>query len=63
MDNGIVAAVVVVFAGVVGYKIIKKKNPAMLNKVKGSFSGIGNSFSTFAQEARSSFAEGYAAGN
>jgi hypothetical protein len=62
MNDGIVAAIVVVFAGVVGYKIIKKKNPGLINKVKSSASGIGNKFSSFADEAKSSFAEGYARG-
>jgi hypothetical protein len=62
MGKGLLVAVVTVFAGFVGYKIIKKKNPELINKIKGSISNAGKKFSAVVDEARISFAEGYAHG-
>lgn len=46
MGKGLLVAVVAVFAGFVGYKILKKKNPELIKKVKGSVSNVGKSWET-----------------
>lgn len=50
----------VVFVGLVGYKIIKKKRPDAFKKVKQSISGAGKKMSGILEEAKESFHEGYA---
>ncbi len=62
MEKGLVVAIVAVFAGFVGYKIIQKKNPELIKKIKGSVDNVGKKLSTVADEAKASFAEGYAHG-
>lgn len=54
----IIAGVAVV--GVVGYKIIKKKNPEMLKNLEHSFSNISGSTAKLFEGAAQSFKEGYA---
>ena len=60
MVKGLWIAVGVVFAGVVGYKIIEKKNPALLKKIKGSVAEAGNKVQAVVADAKESFYEGYA---
>lgn len=60
MIKGLFAVVGVIFVGVVGYKILEKKNPALIKKVKGSVAGVGNKVSAIIDDAKESFYEGYA---
>lgn len=60
MIKGILTVVAVVFVGVVGYKILEKKNPALIRQVKGSVAGVGKKVSAIIDDARESFYEGYA---
>lgn len=62
MGKGLFAAIIVIFAGFVGYKIVEKKNPQFIKKVKGSISDAGDRVSAVLSEARESFHEGYARG-
>lgn len=62
MGKGLLVGVVAVFAGFVGYKILKKKNPELIKKIKGSVSNAGKKFVSVIDEARTSFSEGYAHG-
>lgn len=62
MGKGLLVAAVAVFAGFVGYKIIQKKNPELINKIKGSVSNAGKRLADIVDEARTSFSEGYAHG-
>ncbi|MBF0486355.1 MAG: hypothetical protein HQL16_07580 [Candidatus Omnitrophica bacterium] len=62
MIKGLLAAVAVVFAGVVGYKILEKKNPALIKKVKGSIDEAGEKMGSILTDAKESFYEGYAQG-
>ena len=56
-----VAAVVgVVFVGVVGYKIIKKKNPHAFKSVSKVMADMKNKASEIARGAAESFSEGFA---
>jgi len=61
MIKGLLAVVGVVFIGVVGYKILEKKNPALIKKVKGSIDGVGDKINAVISDAKESFYEGYAA--
>jgi hypothetical protein len=61
-DKGLIIAVVAVFAGFVGYKIIEKKNPQLLKKMKSSVAGAGKKVSSIVDEAKASFQEGYSHG-
>ncbi|MBF0521931.1 MAG: hypothetical protein HQL24_02625 [Candidatus Omnitrophica bacterium] len=54
----VVAGIAVV--GVVGYKILKKKNPKILKDVQQSVVGIKNSTVKLFEGAAESFKEGYA---
>lgn len=47
------------FIGIVGYKVIEKKNPALLKKAKKSVSGAKERISDIAEGARDSFREGF----
>ncbi|MBF0571443.1 MAG: hypothetical protein HQL12_06175 [Candidatus Omnitrophica bacterium] len=62
MFKGLLAAVAVVFVGVVGYKILEKKNPDFIKKVKGSIDGAGEKMTSILTDAKESFYEGYAKG-
>lgn len=62
IGKGLAVAAVAVFAGFVGYKILQKKNPDLIKKVKGSVSDAGSKLSGMLSEARQSFQEGYAHG-
>lgn len=62
IGKGIFVAAVAVFAGFVGYKILEKKNPELIKKVKNSISNAGKKLSDSLNEARESFHEGYAHG-
>ena len=62
IGKGLFVAAVAVFAGYVGYKILQKKNPDLIKKVKDSVSNAGQKFSDVLSEARQSFHEGYAHG-
>ncbi|MBF0330874.1 MAG: hypothetical protein HQL17_02975 [Candidatus Omnitrophica bacterium] len=62
MIKGLLAAVGVVFVGVVAYKIIEKKNPAMLKGIKKSIDDAGSQMSAVIDDAKESFYEGYAQG-
>ena len=62
MEKGLLAAVAVVFAGFVGYKIVQKKNPELIKNVKGSISDAGRKMEAILDEAKNSFREGYAQG-
>jgi hypothetical protein len=57
---GVAAAVGVVFAGVVGYKIIKKKNPDAFKNVTKCMTDIKDKTSKILDGAAESFREGYA---
>ena len=59
IEKGLLATVVVVFAGFVGYKILKKKRPRMLKELKTSVSDARKKMSEIVGEARESFREGY----
>jgi hypothetical protein len=63
-EKGVLASAVAVagavFAGVVGYKIIKKKRPDLLKKAKKSISGITERTGEILDGARQSFRAGYA---
>ena len=56
----VAAAVGVAFVGLVGYKIVKKKNPKLLNKAKESVKNIKKRTSKVLEGAKKSFEEGYA---
>ncbi|MBF0387268.1 MAG: hypothetical protein HQL20_05360 [Candidatus Omnitrophica bacterium] len=60
MIKGILTVVAVAFVGVVGYKILEKKNPGLIRKVKGSVSGVGQKVGAIIDDAKESFYEGYA---
>lgn len=62
IGKGLCLAAAAVFAGFVGYKIVQKKNPELITKVKGSFSDAGRKLSDILSEAGKSFHEGYAQG-
>ncbi|MBF0511153.1 MAG: hypothetical protein HQL13_02370 [Candidatus Omnitrophica bacterium] len=62
MVKGLFAVVAVVFVGVVGYKILEKKNPGLIKKVKGSIDEVGEKMSSVITDAKESFYEGYAKG-
>jgi hypothetical protein len=62
MEKGFFAAVVAVFAGYVGYKIIQKKNPEIFRKVEKSIASAGKKMSAILDEAKESFHAGYAQG-
>lgn len=55
-----IAGVAVVLAGVIAYKIIKKRKPQLLRDVKKSASGLNKKTSEMAAAAREAFREGYA---
>lgn len=59
-EKGILVTVGVVFAGLVGYKIIEKKRPELIEKAKKSVSDAKESASEVLEGARESFREGYA---
>ena len=50
----------VVFVGLVGYKVIKKKKPELFEKTKKSVSNVQKRTSEIIEGARKSFREGYA---
>ncbi len=64
IEKGLLAAaataVGVVFVGLVGYKIVKKKNPKLLNKAKESVENVKKTTSKVIEGAKKSFKEGYA---
>jgi len=60
VEKGLLVAAGVVFVGLVGYKIIKKKKPDVLEKAKKSASGIKKRTSEIVEGAKESFREGYA---
>ena len=60
IEKGLVTAAVVTFAGLVGYKIIQKKSPAAIKKVKKFVSGITKRTTEIIENAKESFREGYA---
>ncbi len=59
LDKGLLALAGVVFVGLVGYKILKKKSPDLARKA----SGIREKASEIAEGVRESFQEGYAHGS
>ncbi len=59
-EKGLLVTASVVFAGLVGYKIIKKKRPDLLKKAKKSVFDIKKRTSEIIEGARASFREGYA---
>ena len=62
MIKGLWVIVGVAFAGVVGYKLLEKQNPALLKKIKGSVSEAGDKVAAVVADAKESFYEGYAQG-
>ena len=50
----------VAFVGLVGYKIVKKKKPELLEKAKKPFRNIKKRTSEIVASAKQSFREGYA---
>ena len=64
VEKGVLTTLAVVtgvaFAGLVGYKIIKKKKPELCEKVKKSVSNAKKRTSEIIEGARESFREGYA---
>lgn len=59
VEKGLLVTTVVVFAGFVGYKVLKKKKPAMFKKFKASIFNAGKKISEMAIGAKESFREGY----
>lgn len=53
------AVVGVTFVGLVGYKIVKKKKPDLLQKLKKPFSNFKKRTSEIMSSAKKSFREGY----
>ncbi|MBF0217831.1 MAG: hypothetical protein HQL30_12665 [Candidatus Omnitrophica bacterium] len=62
MGKSLLAIAVAIFAGFVGYKVLEKKNPALLKKVKKSVADAGQNVCDVVTEAKQSFYEGYANG-
>lgn len=64
LEKGVLVTVAVgigaVFAGIVGYKILKKKKPEIIKKAKESVADTKKKASEIAQGARESFRKGYA---
>lgn len=60
IEKGLALTAGVVFVGLIGYKIIKKKKPDMLKKAKCSASNIKNRTKEVIEGAKASFREGYA---
>ena len=60
IEKALIATTGMVLAGVVGYKIVKKKNPKLIENTKKTISDITNAPVKFFKGARESFREGYA---
>jgi hypothetical protein len=59
-EKSVLVTVGVVFAGLVGYKVIEKKRPDLIKKAKRSASDAKKSVSGVLEGAAESFREGYA---
>ena len=59
-EKGLLVAAGVVFAGLVGYKIIKKKKPALLEEGRKKAAAVREKTVEMAASAKKSFQEGYA---
>ncbi|HBR14197.1 MAG TPA: hypothetical protein DD723_01450 [Candidatus Omnitrophica bacterium] len=62
MEKGLCIAVVAVFAGFVGYKIVQKKNPALIKNAQEAVADAGKKMKAVLDAAKESFYEGYAQG-
>lgn len=60
IEKGLLITIGAVFAGLVGYKIIKKKKPHLIEKCKKSVSNIKKRTSEVFEGTKKSFHEGYA---
>ena len=60
IEKTLVTGVGVVLAGLVGYKIIKKKNPKWVKKVKHALSNTTGGASKLLEGSKEAFQEGYA---
>ncbi len=60
VEKGILITAGVVFAGLVGYKVIKKKKPELIDKAKASVQGAQKQAGKVFDSARDAFRDGYA---
>ena len=60
IGKGLLVAAGAVFVGLVGYKIVSKKRPEVIEKAKKSVSNIKKGASEIIKGAKESFHEGYA---
>ncbi|MBF0254739.1 MAG: hypothetical protein HQL11_06430 [Candidatus Omnitrophica bacterium] len=60
IDKGILIAVGVVLAGVVGYKVVEKRNPEAIKNAKKALAKAGKGVTDIIDSAKGSFREGYA---
>lgn len=60
VEQGLVAGGVVVLAGLVGYKVVKKKKPELIARAKRSVSDAKGRVCEIIEKAKQSFMEGYA---
>ena len=60
IDKGLLVGAGLVIAGFVGYKVIKKKKPDLIKKVKVSVSNFKKRTVDMIEGAKVSFREGYA---
>ena len=60
VENGILITAGVVFAGLVGYKVIKKKRPELIDKAKKSVQDVQKQAGKVFDAARDAFRAGYA---
>ena len=60
IEKGLLVAAGLVFAGVVGYKVIKKKKPDAFKNVRESVCNIKKRTFQIVEGAKDSFREGYA---
>ena len=60
VEEGILITAGVIFAGLVGYKVIKKKRPELIDKAKTSVQGVQKQAGKVFDTARDAFRSGYA---
>ena len=58
--KALIVTTIAVLIGVVGYKVIKRKNPELIENTKNKISKITSAPTEFLKGAKDSFREGYA---